>query len=99
MHAAHRLVPIHRPDFRLCGARERQGIGAADLRRVTDFGQRITAAGVGGETLERRVLAPPVVEVRIGPDILVETLSRVVGPQHHQPIRVWGGEVDEAGPH
>ena len=59
---------------------------AADLRRVTAARQRHARAKVRRHPLERRARTPPVLEVRIRADVLVEPLTRVVGPDHHQPV-------------
>ena len=59
---------------------------AADLRRVAAARQRHARARVRRHPLERRARPPPVLEVRIRGDVLVEPLTRVVGPDHHQPV-------------
>ena len=65
---------------------------AADLRRIAEAGQREARARIPGDPLERLARTPPVLEVRIRADVLVEPLPRVVGPQHHQPVGLRVGQ-------
>jgi hypothetical protein len=65
---------------------------AADLRRIAALRQRDARAEVAGHPLERLTRAAPVVEIRIGSDVLVEALPGVVRPHHHQAVRVRVGQ-------
>ena len=59
---------------------------SAELRRVAVARQRHAGPEYPRHPIERSAGAPPIQEIGIGADVLVESLARVVGPQHHQPV-------------